>query len=101
MLAHWSKTQQGIAWFSVEADLNPCVRGVSGCIGALDLSHECGLPCTTTLQVDVSAAKGMGLHKGCGKVKHLSTRQVSVQVRWLLGVLLCRRFLGRTIGQTC
>lgn len=79
LLAHWCKTQQVIALSSAEAELNACVRGVSECIGAFELSRECGLACSAASKVDASAAKCMILRKGCGKVKHLSTRQLWVQ----------------------
>ena len=79
-VAFWGKTQMNVALSSGEAELNSAVKGVSELIGFCELVQEIvGDPCKVSLRTDASACKGMLLRKGCGRVKHLSTKQLWCQ----------------------
>ena len=76
-IAFWGKTQLSVALSSGEAELNSAVKGVSELIGFAELIQETlGRCCCIRLHTDASACKGMLLRQGCGKVKHLSSRQL-------------------------
>lgn len=80
LLDHWSNAQQVVALSSGEAELNASAKCLPECIGALGLAKGLVPPCgAATLQADASAVKGMLLRQGCGKVTHLTTRQVLAQ----------------------
>ena len=86
-ISHWSRTQQLVSLSPAEAELNASIRaGQEG----LCLSHVLSVlenPHGVHLYGDSSAAQGIAQRTGCGKVKHLSIRQLWVQERVELGDL--------------
>ena len=79
MISHWSKCQATIAFSSGEAELNAIVKGASEMIGVRELMKAIGITTKPVMYTDASAARGMILRKGAGKIKHLTTKQVWVQ----------------------
>ena len=79
VLAFWSSTQTLVALSSAEAELN----GLAKCIGqSLHLKsalHEMRQPTRLLVHTDASAARGILLRKGPGKLKHLQIRQFGFQ----------------------
>ena len=72
LVGHWSRTQQVVALSSGEAELNSMCKGSQEGLSAKHLSEELGMPIDLSLCVDASAACGIALRQGAGKVKHLS-----------------------------
>ena len=79
MLCHWSSTQTVVALSSAEAELNAAVKMVSESLGVRNMFREMGIEKKIIVQTDSSACSGIVHREGCGKVKHLETRQLWVQ----------------------
>ena len=80
-LAHWSRTQQLIALSSAEAELNASIRAGQEGLGIRHFSSELGTPHSAEILGDSSAAYGINVRAGSGRVKHLSIRQLWLQER--------------------
>ena len=78
-LHHWSSTQATVAASSGEAELNPLSKAVSETIGLTDMIKDCGYNVYGEVLTDSSAANSIVHRRGCGKVKHLETRQLWAQ----------------------
>ena len=78
-LMHWSSTQSIVSLSSAEAELNAAVKMVSEALGVKNLYAETGALKTVIVKTDSSACNGILHREGCGKVKHLETRQLWVQ----------------------
>jgi len=52
-------------------------------IGVTDLMSDCGVDVDVTVKTDSSAANGIVHRRGCGKLKHLETRQLWAQEKVL------------------
>ena len=76
---HWSSTQATVALSSGEAELNANVKAAIESIGAKDLYEDPGRTVGCLIQTDSSAAKGIAGREGCGKLKHLSVKQLWIQ----------------------
>ena len=79
LIAHWSSTQSVIALSSAEAELNALVKMISEALGLRNLLRAMGREHRIRVSTDSSACKGIVQREGCGKVKHLDTRQLWVQ----------------------
>ena len=79
LIHHWSTTQATVALSSAEAELNALVKGCSESLGLKNLAEEWGQELKVRVNIDSSAANGIAHREGCGKVKHLETRQLWVQ----------------------
>ena len=78
-LAHWSSTQSIISLSSAEAELNSLVKMVSESLGLRNLFKAMGKDRKVRVYTDISARNGIVHREGCGRVKHLKTRQLWVQ----------------------
>ena len=78
-LQHWSSTQSIISLSSAEAELNAAVKMVSETLGVRNLYEAAGVSKLIVVKTDSSACNGILHREGCGKVKHLETRQLWVQ----------------------
>ena len=78
-LHHWSSTQATIALSVGEAELNASIKASVEAIGMRDMSRDVGLVRRCEVRSDSSAAKGIAQRQGCGKLKHLSTKQLWIQ----------------------
>ena len=82
-IQHWTSTQHNVANSSGEAELNALNKAVSEVIGVTDLMSDCGVNVDATVKTDSSAANGIVHRRGCGKLKHLETRQLWAQEKVL------------------
>ena len=90
-IAQWSRTQQLVALSSAEAELNASVRAGQEGLGIVHFSMEVGTPHAVEVLGDSSAAYGINMRVGSGRVKHLSIRQLWLQERVALGHLICKK----------
>ena len=79
MISHWSSTQSIIALSSAEAELRAVVKMVSETLGVKNMFKSMGIDKGIVIKTDSSACNGIVHREGCGKVKHLETRQLWVQ----------------------
>jgi len=79
LLSHWSSTQTVVALSSAEAELNATVKIISEALGVRNLFRAMGQEKKIVVKTDSSACNGIVHREGCGKVKHLETRQLWVQ----------------------
>ena len=79
MITHWSSTQSIIALSSAEAELNALIKLSSEASGIQNTLKEHGQVYKIVALTDSSASNGMLHREGCGKVKHLETRQLWLQ----------------------
>ena len=73
----WSSTQGAVAPSSAEAELYGMVEGVTRAKGLMTIAWEVGFRSISNvvhLGTDSSAAKGMALRQGLGKMKHLQAK---------------------------
>ena len=75
-----SWTQRNAALSSAEAELYAMVHGGSEGLGARAMGRVFGLTSTPHLYVDASAAVGAAQRKDVGKVRHLDTQSLWIQV---------------------
>ena len=68
-----------VALSSAEAELNALVKMFSESIGLRNTLREFGKEYGVVLYTDSSACNGIVHRSGCGKVKHLETRQLWIQ----------------------
>ena len=71
-IAQWSRTQQFVALSSAEAELNASVRAGQEGLRIVHFSMEIGAPRSVEILGDSSAAYGINMRLGSGRVKHLS-----------------------------
>jgi hypothetical protein len=90
-IAQWSRTQQLVALSSAEAELNASVRAGQEGIGLRNFSQEMGAAHEVEVLGDSSAAYGINMRVGSGRVKHLSIRQLWLQERVALGHIACKK----------
>jgi len=91
LIHHWSSTQATVALSSAEAELNSLIKAGSELLGMIDMASDCGNPVKAAMYTDCSAANGMVHRMGCGKVKHLETRQLWLQEVVERKVLKCKK----------
>ena len=87
LLAHWARTQIGVALSSGEAELNAALKAGCEAIGVQVMSEELGISISINMFGDSSAAKGTLSRQGSGKIKHLETKQLWLQEKILSGVI--------------
>ncbi len=75
----WSKLQARIALSSCEAEVNGLVKGASESLHLQHLAEVFGDRLEIILHTDASAARGVLVRAGPGKLKHLSAKQLWVQ----------------------
>ena len=80
VLQHCCRTQQLVSLSSAEAELNATVKAACEGLGVRQMASELGTELSVEVRGDSSANDS--LHRaGCGKVKHLSVRQLWLQER--------------------
>ena len=79
LLRHWSRTQAGVALSSGEAELIAVVKGSCEILGMQCVFSELGRNTECTVQTDSSAAKGITMRTGKGRLKHVQTQHLWVQ----------------------
>ena len=97
LLAHWSRTQVGVALSSGEAELNAALKAGCECIGVKVMAEELDIVLKIELLGDSSAAKGTLARQGSGKIKHLHTKQLWLQEKVHQGEI-CYEKIPRAIN---
>ena len=77
-LSFWSSTQKVVATSSGESEYYAIVRASSEALGVRALCADAGMAVDLVGKMDSTAASGMAMRRGLGKVKHMS-----VQYLWL------------------
>ena len=77
----WSTTQAVIALSTGEAEIYGLVKGGSQGLGARGIMIDLGVEVSVVLNTDASAARGIALRRGLGKVRHIELNQLWIQDR--------------------
>ena len=85
----WSRTQQVVSLSSAEAELHGLPKCASEGLAAKNMAEECFIDIPMKLLTDSSAAKGIIMRNGVGKVKHLEVKCLWAQERECAGDLVC------------
>ena len=80
-LKSWSVTQSVISLSSGEAEYYAMVKGGSVAMGFQAMMGELGEKLGIELRCDASAAVGMVMRRGLGKVRHIDVTQLWLQER--------------------
>ena len=75
----WSTTQDVIATSSGEAEFYALVKCGSQSLGLKAMMEDMGIDFRIHLKTDASAAMGIGLRRGLGKVRHVEVGQLWLQ----------------------
>ena len=78
-VSQWSSTQATIALSVGEAELNALTKAGREILGVKSLCLDLGFTMSGVAKTDSSAANGIVHRLGCGKLKHLSTKQMWFQ----------------------
>ena len=78
-LKHWSKNQGGVALSSAEAELYAQVKGCTEGLGMQTMFGELGVNTGIVSKTDSSAARGVILRQGTGRIKHIALNQLWIQ----------------------
>ena len=81
LLCPWSKTQQFVSLSSAEAELHAICKAAGEGLGACSMCQDMGVDMELVLLTDASAARGIALRQGAGKVKHLDVKTLWIQER--------------------
>ena len=87
LLSQWSRTQHVISLSSGEAELHAICTCASEGLALRNISVEMGLENNLELLTDSSAAKGIVMRNGAGRVKHLDIKSLWIQEREARGDL--------------
>ena len=79
LLKSWSLTQRVISLSSGEAEYYAIVKGASVGLGLKAMLSELNVDTDLTLKTDASAAVGISMRRGLGKVRHIDVTQLWVQ----------------------
>ena len=89
MVQSWSRTQQIVSLSSAEAELHALTKCASEGLAAVNMAKECYVDLSMNLLTDSSAAKGIIMRNGVGKVKHLEVKCLWIQERESNGDFVC------------
>ncbi len=90
----YSLTQDAIALSSGESEFYGIVKAAAQGLGIKGLMTDMGLSMELRVNTDSSAAKSIASRRGCGKVRHLETRELWLQDRVARGDLEIRKVRG-------
>jgi hypothetical protein len=86
-ISWWCKLQSNIALSSCEAELNAALKGAVEGLNVQRLAASLGDDLPLELRTDASAARGVILRQGVGKVRHLQVKQLWLQENVAAGEL--------------
>ena len=86
-ISWWCKLQSNIALSPCEAELNAALKGAVEGLNVQRLAASLGDKLTLELRTDASAARGVILRQGVGKVRHLQVKQLWLQENVAAGEL--------------
>ena len=81
----WSSTQSVVSVSSGEAEFYSMVKGGSNGMGVQAIMKEIGIALPLMLKTDASAAMGISMRRGLGKVRHIDVSQLWIQQKVLSG----------------
>ena len=87
-ISWWCKLQSNIALSSCEAELNAALKGAVEGLNVQRLAESLGDELPLELRTDASAARGVLLRQGVGKVRHLQVKQLWLQENVAAGELI-------------
>ena len=87
-ISWWCKLQSNIALSSSEAELNAALKGAIEGLNVQRLAATLGDNLSLELKTDASAARGVILKQGVGKVRHLQVKQLWLQENVAAGELV-------------
>ena len=98
---HWSKSQTTISLSSGEAELHGIAYGAAQALGLQSLLKDLGWQLDIRVHLDATAAIGICKRKGIGKIRHLATTDLWIQIKSGVKRWSFARCLGLTIPPTC
>ena len=78
-ISWWCKLQSGVALSSCEAELNSTLKGAIEGVNVQRLANAFNDSPSLELRTDSSAARGVIMRQGVGKVRHLHVKQLWIQ----------------------
>ena len=91
----WATTQTVIAMSSGEAEYYGVVKGACAAIGVVSLLHDLtGRRSHVRVKTDSSAARGIAMRRGVGKVRHLEVRTLWLQDQVDRGLVQIAKIAG-------
>ena len=87
-ISWWCKLQSNIAISSCEAELNASLKGAVEGLNVQRLAATLGDELPLVLKTDTSAARGVLMRQGVGKVRHLQVKQLWLQENVAAGELI-------------
>ena len=87
-ISWWCKLQSTIALSSCEAELNATLKGATEGLCAQGIAQDFGDDPNLELRTDASAARGVILRQGVGKIRHLHIKQLWLQEKAARGEVL-------------
>ena len=90
----YSSTQGVIALSSGEAEYYGLAKGASVALGIAGMSADLGEQFLVDVKTDASAAKGIAMRIGLGKIRHLETTQLWLQEKVANGIVTIEKIKG-------
>ena len=94
LLLWWSRTQQLIALFSAEAELNASIKAGIESLDVANMGRELDSEHSIEVLCDASANIGINLKVDAKKIKHLGVRQLWLQEKVRTGPIAVRKVAG-------
>ena len=91
LLAQWSRTQHVVSLSLGEAELHAICACATEGLALRNICLEMGVACDLELLTDSSAAKGIVMRQGAGRVKHLDIKTLWIQEREDRGELAIKK----------
>ena len=85
-ISWWCKLHSNIALSSCEAELNAALKGAVEGLNVQRLAASLGDTLPLELRTDASAARGVILRQGVGKVRHLQVKELWLQEKVAAGI---------------
>ena len=79
LLKSWSTTQDVVALSSGETEFYGIVRAAAQGLGLKSMLGDFGVSVTVRVHTDASAARGIAVRKGLGKVRQIEVSQLWIQ----------------------
>ncbi len=93
-IKHWSSTQPSVSLSSGEAEFYGVVRGTGQGLGYQSLLKDLGMSVPLRVWTDSSAALGICSRQGLGKLRHLDTHTLWVQLAVRSKRVVLKKILG-------
>ena len=94
MIRSYSSTQGVVALSSGEAEYYGLSKGASIALGIVGMCSDMGVDFKVHISTDASAAKGIAMRIGLGKVRHLETTQLWLQEKAADGTITIAKIKG-------